>query len=817
MRRARQGWLFATALAVAPLAAVLGVVSPAAAFAWPNATERAEHLLTRGSVAQRRSAVATLDRLPRAAARRLLLVALADPEVEVRLAAVRLAPRLDAPGVGERVSAWLEDPEVSLRLAALQYLARAPRGISVSVVGRSLADPDEGVRVAAAAALGASGSPDAVLPLTGRSEDTSALVRRAVCDALGRLGDPRAVIALGGRTGDGATEVRVAAVRALGRVGDPRAVGQLVLALRDREVEVRRATLVALGRVRAVDAVAAMAPIARDAPELELRYAALRALGRISGDAAIEALVRALAADTTAAAPAATALAALGADAVPRLTRCLERGEDVARGCALALASAQGHAALPVLLRARARGLVDDGAWLDCLERAGTRDETSEALALLRHGDERVRRRAVVVTRALLDPAHPDGGAVDPVSDALGKARSLDERVALLQLLGATRAERASPLLAEVAAHAQSAELRIAALSALGEIASPGYDATFERALGAAHRGVRWAAGTALFRAAGPGSARRWLSLADRSARRDRPLVLLAVGGALARGASEGDIAEVAAHLSGADGPSRDALFEALGRAPGAAAGAVLARELARQPPEDRAKIAEALAQHPERAEALLGALRDPDARVRANAAWSVGSWGKAEYAATLARLLVDPSSVVAANAAIAVGRSAPPASAARALCTALDDPRDAVRGAAARGLALARSRCEAHRDRARLGEERSPSVRVELAHWLRAAADGDGDDDRRVLARCADDDPDSTVAVACGEEPAGRAATGTEPVLVYVAPDGEPAPGVTFALVQGGGLVRRGSSDRRGAVFEAAAPRGELSLAPVD
>ena len=54
-----------------------------------------------------------------------------------------------------------------------------------------------------------------------------------------------------------------------------------------------------------------------------------------------------------------------------------------------------------------------------------------------------------------------------------------------------------------------------------------------------------------------------------------------------------------------------------------------------------------------------------------------------------------------------------------------------------------------------------------------------------------------------------------TEPVLVYVIPvaESEPIPGAPFALVRDDGLVRLGTSDRRGAVFESAAPRGQVRL----
>jgi hypothetical protein len=52
--------------------------------------------------------------------------------------------------------------------------------------------------------------------------------------------------------------------------------------------------------------------------------------------------------------------------------------------------------------------------------------------------------------------------------------------------------------------------------------------------------------------------------------------------------------------------------------------------------------------------------------------------------------------------------------------------------------------------------------------------------------------------------------------VSVLVVPTGSnaPAPRAPFALVLADGSIRSGTSDRRGSVSEAAAPRGSLRLA---
>jgi len=79
----------------------------------------------------------------------------------------------------------------------------------------------------------------------------------------------------------------------------------------------------------------------------------------------------------------------------------------------------------------------------------------------------------------------------------------------------------------------------------------------------------------------------------------------------------------------GKDGGERDALIEAIGAAPGALGSGALGRLLTRGvDPPTRAKVAEALAGHPEAVDALRGLVRDPDAQVRANALWALGAVG---------------------------------------------------------------------------------------------------------------------------------------------------------------------------------------------
>jgi hypothetical protein len=86
------------------------------------------------------------------------------------------------------------------------------------------------------------------------------------------------------------------------------------------------------------------------------------------------------------------------------------------------------------------------------------------------------------------------------------------------------------------------------------------------------------------------------------------------------------------------------------------------------------------------------------------------------------------------------------------------------------------------------------------------------------ALARCAAKDVSGLVAVECSAPPAGEAAW-TWPivadvgVLVVSTGQSEPTARAPFALVRADGFIRSGTSDRRGAVWEAWAPRGPLRL----
>jgi hypothetical protein len=288
---------------------------------------------------------------------------------------------------------------------------------------------------------------------------------------------------------------------------------------------------------------------------------------------------------------------------------------------------------------------------------------------------------------------------------------------------------------------------------------------------------------------------------------------------------------QVARAGSTAPEAAKDALLEGLGRMRSAAAGRLLSKLAASAGIDDRRKIAEALAGHPQMVDALRRLAGDPDPGVRANAVWSFGAIGKSDAIGLLGGLLRDPDVAVAGNAAAALGRIAAREHATAAvtgmLCKALADPRSYVRANALTGLSIAAGACEAATTRNLLSRDPSEAVRMAAADslaraFVRAGA-GANAADRRAVGRCAGEDKNASVASRCAEAVRLGVATVPAPgplqledVAVFVVPDGRGAPvaRAPFALVRTDGLLRLGTADRRGELFEFRLPRGTIRLA---
>ncbi len=840
---------------IVALAASLAVAAPhASAFVWPNVPDRVARALSSSDPTERRTAAQKLRDLPPELAKPLIRKALGDVDVEVRVQAASAASQLRLEGAGDLVIPWLSETDSRLRLAACDVILAAPTSRSVSALGRVLSDQSPQVRLSAAHAMGASATEEAVSPLLGHLDDTAPEVRSEVARALGRLGDLRAVLPLVSKIQDSSPDVRRRVARSLGELGDPRAVSALVLALTDANLDVRLESVRALGKLASDEATVALVPLAQGlgttegsasslAPPpssettLALRQASLGALGRIASPRAISALIEALDKDRPDALrmPAHDALVAVGTPALKPLLHYLAGSPSAqgATGCVLALGAIGEGAAVDPIVRGMQRGAVPLQAGLSALATLRSPTALPAVLELIDDPDPKVRGAAIRATSALLDPRRPDGRAVEPVRAALQFSVDLDERVALVALLGRTGAPRSEPVLLELSkapkkegrggSGSKSIPLRRAALTALGSLnaGSPKVDQTLIDALDDDDAGIRADAAEALAKVGSEPTADALLTRLVQSAEQDRGALGIALSGVLSRTKADAVAKRVGVAITGAPDIARDALIEGLGRMPSPEALAQLAL-LSKGGVGDRRKVAEALAGQSNGEKALLALLKDADPSVRAPAAWSLGKVGESSSVAVISGLISDPDATVAGNAVGALGRLAPRLGAADAvakalqspLCGALSDARSYVRANAIVSLRLTGLRCEPIG--ALLSSDPSDTVRVAAADYLRAIpVDAAA---KKLLARCVSDDPNAMVAERCDVRLPTRSASKsqtTHGLSVFVVPDGRdlPVASAPFTLVLPDGAFRLGVADRRGELFESSVPDGSVEL----
>ena len=820
------------------LAFVLALPAPAAALVWPDVAERVERDLAAADPVTRRAAAYELRALGPTRGAPLALAALGDPDDEVRLAAADAAIRLRAAGAADAVTGWLNAPDVRARRKACEVARALPSPRAVAPLARTLGDPDAEVRAEAAEALGRQASAEAVAPLLGRLDDPTPAVRIQIIAALARLGDARAVVPLVGKVEDSSPDVRQAVVRALGDLGDPRASSALVLALRDQSTDVRRDALAALGRMRAADAVDAIAPFVADSTP-PLRQAALTALGRIATPDAVRLLVGALGAGDDAAGaleptPAREALVASSTAAVPSLITLLggSPSPQQATSAAWVLGALRAHDAAPAIVLAMRRGTLPTAAALHALAGAGTGAHVPVVLEFVADRNQIVRGEALAAALALLDPAVPDGRAVEPLAAALRDARpTLVERARIATLLGRTGAPRAAPLLVELT-RARDLALELAAIDALGALgpsAGPDATAALLDAIDSADASVRLHAATSLSESGGESARDALVAKLNGGDEVDRAAVLTALGGVLERASNDAAVERLAGALGLAAGPERDAMIEAIGRAPRASSSRVLAGVARSDEAADRRAAATMCAAHasePAAVALLRSLLADGDASVRAQAAWSLGAVGDASDLSRLAALAGAPGEA-AVNATAAVGRITARITATTgadagvaALCGLVGDPRAFVRANALAGLARSSARCgDGSPERAVLARDPSEDARAAAALAIAGRAghaSPTGADDAGALDRCARTDPSSAVATRCRVgASAAPASARTHAVVVFVVPDGSdtPRPNASYAMLFSDGAIRSGTTDRRGAVFEPLAPEGDVLL----
>jgi HEAT repeat protein len=805
----------------------LGAVEPALGFVWPNAAERVERQLKSGAVSERQAAATELGDLPPAVVRRLVPIALKDSDAEVRLAALEVALRLRLRGVSELVIPWLNHPERRIRMAAIELLRVSPIPQASAPLGRTLSDPDPALRQGAAEALGASKASDATMQLLSHLDDSMPHVREAIARALAQLADPRAVVPLIAKVQDSHAGVRAAVAQALAELGDPRASAALVLALADNDEEVRAAAARALGRLGQDSATLSLVALIEHDANVDVRVQAIDALGHLGSEAAILALVDYLGLEAESGHAArlreasVAALAGLGTKAHAAITACVngEVSRLRANGCAEVLGRVGGKGAVPALTTALRSARVDRVVALAALGAVGDPAGLPATLEYLTAPDSAVRFAAIEACRNLLTSGTPEGRAVEPITAALNAPDILpSERAQLAQILGLTRSDRAAHTLMAIATDADDVALKRVAIQALGLLGPAGQHQVLLQALDDEDPTIRFAAALSLREAANQSTAAELLRRLRSAAEQDRQALLLALTGALALNEDPATTRAVRDLALANRGGARDALIEAVGNATTDNATQVLLEWL-EKPADvaDRAKLAEALAAHPTGVSGLVRLAGDVDGSVRANAVWALGSTGTTREVALVAKLALDRDVAVAGNAVAVLGRLTVRlhVDTSRELCAALGDERSYVRANALGALRLAQKRCPEAEIREILRTDPSRVVRERAAALLvHVPVAKDATLDEQALRRCVMEEPVGSVAAICKARPEPVPSSSAK-VTVLVVPSGEsaPVPRAPFALGLANGLVRLGLSDRRGAVYEHAAPDADLSL----
>ncbi len=810
----------------------------AGALVWPSQIEALKADLASEDASVVAAAVTRIPGLPSAMVAELLpsLFDESDPEVLLALAQVTL--KLHPRGAGKRVAHWLGHRDVRLRAAALEVLQALPDPEAAPAVARALGDAKPSVRIGAARALALTGGDVAVSALLGQLDDTDANVRREVIAGLATIVDARAVVPLLGKMQDQQPEIRREAADALGAIGDARAISSLTVALADSDAEVRAAAARALGRLAASPAIWALQSLAESEAEPNATSAALVALGRIGSADSLAALLHLLSVRRMPPGATHQALAAAGERAAATVEQCLARSslpESIRVECLEAVdASANREGVLKLARAALGQGPALTTSAISLLGRSGGDAELPLVLEQLLSPEVEARAAAIAATEELLARAARPGSTVRPIVAALERREcGLSERIALVRLLGLTRSPRAQVTLLTLTA-ASHLQLRIAAVEALGLLGRDGADAALLEALDSDSDSMRWAAASSLRQAGGAEAAAPLIALILSAPAASATTAAVALAGPLRSGVSSEQLSSLLSGLERLSGPTRDAVVEALGFLPSAQAAEWLDRLAAHPDSWTRSKVAESLAEHQGAEPTLLRLLGDPEARVRANAAWSLGGSTSRASLEALSKALTDDSAIVASNAVASLGRAAAsvsegnlPQAIRRALCKSLDSTASYVVANALHSIRQARAPCDSANVVRLLAHHHSEQVRLAAARFL-ASSQPLPEAARAALRRCVNRDMSGAVAETClrgleesgatAEAPPGAPAPPTASahrtsVLVMDPGHASPTPSAPFSLATSGGWIRSGFTDRRGSVLATSREAADVSL----
>lgn len=462
---------------------------------------------------------------PRVAAPHLL-ARLRDGDASVRARAARALGPLAQQDAAPQLIACLSDADSGVRSAcadALGQFGALPPGLSgkaTATLTRALGDSQYEVRMEALRAierllhsrvLVLADAQQLLGPVLLRIEDEHVGVRRAAASVLGRLGPlalppellRRATVALLGRLSDSARDVRNEALTSLTAMAAPEAAPAALRLLQDPAEDVRRQALLYLGKVAYANAVPLLIEMFETGADA-LRPAAGQALASLAGrgqsQTALSALVtglqreelRPLARDALLQVGAAAAPAVLGRLRQGSATGQAEVGAlvDLLRDLALDVNSAKPQP-LPQPLRKQVadelaaelrRGRLPREQIVDALAAQAEPSTVPLLAGLLGDAEVPVRRRAAV---GLKQPELLDARALDALISAT-RDSDREVRTQATLLLAELPGGAALPRLLELL-RAADAETRLAAAQAIGRSAGrrepPRFDASMVAAL----------------------------------------------------------------------------------------------------------------------------------------------------------------------------------------------------------------------------------------------------------------------------------------------------------------------------------------------
>jgi HEAT repeat protein len=752
-----------------------------------------------------------------------------DPAPEVRVAAVQTLAQLGARDEVPRLRRLVSDPEPTVRVAAIRALGVLGGDAELPVLLRALGDPSAEVRAATLDTLGGLSGGDVVAPAASMLSDPDQKVVISAIQVLARRGDPSASFPLLEKVKAGQPQVQLEAIRALGRLGDPRAVLPLAGLLYSSFPELRVAAVEALGELRDPRATPHLVRLLWSEHNGELGGPLMRALGR-SGDPAAAGPLLQVMRESPSGAGAADALKALGPGVMPEVLRTLQQSQD-GREQRLCLDILQALSLDGRLSQAQRRELaqalvpaLDEGRWPE--------REIVAALLALRAPEalEPLLRRLVALQREQTPEAKLLRGQLLGGLGGFGDVRVVQPLLALyegfgrveqglaLDVLAGCPSVEAIPLLAKASQHGET-PTRLRALRALGRIDHPDAAKALLDPLQTGHTELLQEA------ALGLGAQTRDPSLVGsllgflRRGGEVRLAALMALTD-LGRRAPSPELEAAARELVEQGGEPR-----LVGRAldvlavmpPSSASVGVLRGSYKDAPLETKVKIVQVLGEWRavEGLPLLREALRAPEARLRAEAAWSLGEFEGLEGAdiEALVGLLGDEAWPVPLNASGALARvgrvqDAP------AMSRALEGSEGAQRANLLLGL-LRLGEAPPARDLAAWVERDGDPWVIEAAARVVSSRQGAGDEAlwARLKGKAVGPELGRVFAALEGSPEEGdpwRRTLLTDERL-------RPSAGERVVVTRGDGVSLGRTSDLSGEVRVERLPRGEVRVFPLD